>query len=250
MATPTSTGTNRTGMDMSPMHAKQLLEISKEHAPPPGDESPLANMRRDFFAASQPIGTVPPPGSVKGMAKTALETLKGHKPTVLVDKLGERLAFERTGVRLYESVLTKFDALGSWDGGPTRAQLMQNRDEELAHFEMVTQYMQKLGADPTAMTPSADVVAVISSGVLKAITDPRTTLAQALQALLVAERADIEGWQGLIQLARELGHEQMARDFQEAERAEQRHGVWVRQWLDASVLQDANREIGKQHGGG
>lgn len=60
------------------MHAKQLLEISKEHAPPPGDESPLANMRRDFFAASQPIGTVPPPGSVKGMAKTALETLKGH----------------------------------------------------------------------------------------------------------------------------------------------------------------------------
>lgn len=100
------------------------------------------------------------------------------------------------------------------------------------------------------MTPSADVVAVISSGVLKAITDPRTTLAQALQALLVAERADIEGWQGLIQLARELGHEQMARDFQEAERAEQRHGVWVRQWLDASVLQDANREIGKQHGGG
>lgn len=250
MATPTSTGTNRTGMDMSPVHAKEILEISKEHAPPSGDQSPLAHMRRDFYASAQPVGTVPPPGSLKGVAKTALEALKGHKPTVLIDKLGERLAFERVGVRLYESVLTKFDALGTWDGGPTREQLMQNRDEELAHFEMVKQYIQRLGADPTAMTPSADVAAVIITGVLKTITDARTTLAQALQALLVAERTDIEGWQGLIQLAEELSQDAMVSDFREAEQAEQRHGAWVRQWLDARMLQDANREIGEQHGGG
>lgn len=248
MATRTSTGTNRTGMDMSPALAKELLQITREHTPPAGDESKLARMRQDFFASTQPIGTVPPPGTMKGMAKSALEAIKGHKPTVLIDKLGEQLAFKRTGVRLYDAVLAKFDALGSWDGGPTRAQLEQNRDEELAHFEMVRQHMLRLGADPTAMTPSADVAAVIASGVLKTITDARTTLSQALQALLVAERTDLEGWQALIQLAEELGHDEMADDFRAAEEAEERHGAWVRQWLGAGMLKDAKRELRKSPG--
>ena len=243
MASPTSTGMNRTGMGMAPMQANRMMELSKQHPVQPGDETPLAHARREFSAASQPVGTVPPPASIKGAASTAIEMIKGHKPTVLIDKLGERLAFERTGVRLYEGILIKFDALGSWDGGPTREQLMQIRDEELAHFEMLKQYIQKVGADPTAMTPSADVTAVIASGVLKVITDARSTLTQALNAILVAERADLEGWQMLIQLADDIGQDEMARRFREAEQTEERHGVWVRQWLAASVLQDAHRQL-------
>ena len=64
---------------------------------------------------------MPPPTSLKGVAKTAVDMLKGSKPTVFIDKLGERAAFERTGTRLYQGALAKFDVLGSWDGGPTRA---------------------------------------------------------------------------------------------------------------------------------
>lgn len=250
MATPTSTGLNRTGMDMSPAHAGRLMEISKQHAVPPGDESEIARVRREYAVQSQPVGTVPPPGSMKGMATTAMQMLKGNKPTVLVDKLGERLAFERMGVRLYESILAKFDALGSWDGGPSRQQLQQIRDEELSHFEMVKQYIQKIGADPTAMTPSADMAALESSGVLKVITDPRSTLAQALHAILVAERADGENWQLLVRLTDELGQDEMTRRFRDAEQTEERHGDWVRQWLAASVLADANRELSENQGGG
>jgi hypothetical protein len=48
---------------------------------------------------------VPPPTSMKGMAKSALQALKGEKATVLIDKLAERLAFERTGTRLYETLI-------------------------------------------------------------------------------------------------------------------------------------------------
>lgn len=249
MATPTSTGMNRTGMDMAPLLADRMLEITKEHPVQPGDETALARLRREFATTSHPVGTVPPPMSVKGAATAAVEMIKGHKPTVLIDKLGERLAFERTGVRLYEGVLVKFDAFGSWDGGPAREQLEQIRDEELEHFHLIKDYMQRLGVDPTAMTPAADVTAVIASGVLKAVTDARTTLPQALNAMLVAERADVEGWQLLIQLADELGQGEMAGQFREAEQVEERHALWVRGWLATAVLQDAHLELkGGQQG--
>jgi ferritin-like protein len=236
-------GMNRTGMGVSPNQAGRLLEISKVHPVEPGDEMAMARLRRDYTAQAQPVGTVPPPTSVKGVATSAVEMIKGRKPTVLIDKLGERLAFERTGVRLYEAVLVKFDALGSWDGGPSREQLMQIRNEELEHFELLKQCIEQIGADPTAMTPSADITAVTAAGILGVITDPRSTLAQALQAVLVAERADLEGWQLLIQLADELGHDDMARQFDEAEQVEERHGAWVRAWLAKAVLQDARREM-------
>lgn len=32
--------------------------------------------------------------------------VKGDSPTILLDKLGERLAFKRTGTRLYDALIT------------------------------------------------------------------------------------------------------------------------------------------------
>ena len=54
-----------------------------------------------------PIGTVPLPGTVKGMAKTSVQKVMGRHPEVLIDALGDRLAFERTGTRLYDAFLGK-----------------------------------------------------------------------------------------------------------------------------------------------
>jgi len=251
MTTPTSTGMNRTGIQMSPIQAGRLLEITEERPSRPGEElTELVQARESFYRESSPVGTVPPAGSMKGMATTVLETIKGHKPTVLIDKLGERLAFERTGVRLYEAVLTKLDALGSWDGGPTREQLMQIRDEELQHFQMLKETIEGLGADPTAMTPSADITAVEGSGPLMVISDPRTTLSQALHSLLIIEAADLEGWNLLIELADQIGQSDMADRFRAAEQTEQRHAMLVRQWLTLSVKADAERQMSSAQGGG
>ena len=44
----------------------------------------------------------------------------GGQPTLLMDKLGERLAFEHAGARLYEALLSKHRAYGSFDGRPER----------------------------------------------------------------------------------------------------------------------------------
>jgi hypothetical protein len=55
--------------------------------------------------------------------RAAAKAMKGEKPTLLLDKLGERLAFERSGTRLYEALVSKHDAFGSFSGGPSREDL-------------------------------------------------------------------------------------------------------------------------------
>ncbi len=48
------------------------------------------------------------------------------------------------------------------------------------------------------------------------VADPRSTISQALNALLTAEPADNAGWEPLIKLAREHGEDEMAQDFEQA----------------------------------
>lgn len=45
------------------------------------------------------------------MFKTTTAKMTGTRPEVLVDKLGERLAFKRTSTRLYEAMLMKTSGL-------------------------------------------------------------------------------------------------------------------------------------------
>lgn len=59
-----------------------------------------------------------------------------RKPAWLffLDKLSERLAFERTGVRLYEALLNKCQTLGESAPGPTLEDIEHIGSEELEHF--------------------------------------------------------------------------------------------------------------------
>lgn len=232
-------GNNRTGLAMSPQHGPEIVEGAKAQPSASGDRYTQNVLKTPYVKEQTPVGSVPPPLSVKGMAKTAFQMLKGENPTLLVDKLGERLAFERTGTRLYEAVIAKAESLPASDTGPSLAELKQIRDEELRHFHMVKGYIENLGGDPTAMTPCADVSAVASMGLLQVVADPRITVVQSLQALLIAELADNDGWAVLINLAEGFGQDQMAADFRSALAAEERHLAKVRGWLAASVESQA-----------
>lgn len=94
----------------------------------------------------------------------------------------------------------------------------------------------QLGADPTAMTPSADLVAVVSQGLPKALSDPRVNLRQSLEALLVAELADNAGWELLMELARGLGQDDLVARFQGALDVEAEHLRWVTKWVAAGAM--------------
>jgi hypothetical protein len=234
-------GTNRTGMETSPKQAKAMIEGAQQGTPhAASDLAPQKALRSAYIDEHDKLGSVPPPGNLKGMAKSGMEMLKGNKANVLIDKLGERLAFERTGTRLYEAVITKAERNGAGDGtGPELADLRQVHDEELAHFHMLKRHMERLGADPTAVTPAADVAGVASSGLLGVAADPRTTLHQSLEAVLIAELADNEGWEMLIKLAKDMGQDDMASEFQTALKEEERHLALVRGWVSAHKHQEA-----------
>jgi rubrerythrin len=233
-------GMNRTGIQTSPVHSKKAIEGAEKAVPSsPGDASAIWKVRQDFAKEQGSLGSVPPPATLKGMAKTAVDMLKGGRSTVFIDKLGQRAGFERTGVRLYEAALSKLEVHGTWDGGPSREQLEKIRRDELSHFALVKRTIEKLGGDPTALTPAANLQANLSEGVPRMLADPRVNLLQSLDGLLTAELVDNASWELLIELARELGHHELAEDFQRALDVEQEHLALVRSWLAAGTRLEA-----------
>jgi hypothetical protein len=90
-----------------------------------------------------------------------------------------------------------------------------------------------MGGDPTAQTPCADVMAVASSGFMQVLNDPRTTLAQCLNAMLAVELADNAGWELLASLADQAGQSELAGRFLGALGQEQEHLTIIKAWLTA-----------------
>jgi hypothetical protein len=238
--TTSDVGLNRTGMQASPLIGKEAIEGARQGGPGvPGMAPGIAQTRLLYAKQAQGLGSVPMPATLKGVFTTAKEVVKGAKPMVFIDRLGERLGFERTGVRLYEAALIKFELHGTWRGGPAREQLEKIMNEELAHFALLREVMLNLGADPTALTPCADLVSVASRGISEVLVDPRTNLVQCLEALLVAELTDNAGWELLIELARGLGQDELVEQFDKALSAEAEHLLLVKRWLIAGVKGEA-----------
>lgn len=228
-------GHNVTGAQMSPEDTKAQLKAVEKYPPDiKGDASKLALARKAMRQEAGPIGSVPIPGSVKGVLKSGFDKMLGKQPELLVDKLGERLAYERTGVRLYEAVLAKFEGTETDDKEliPT---LRRIRDDEAAHMKIVKEAIETLGADPTAMTPCADVAGVMAMGIMQVLTDPRTNLSQALNALLTLELADNAAWELLVELTNKAGHPKIAASFENALEEEGRHVSTIKALLQQQL---------------
>jgi rubrerythrin len=237
MKEETQMGLNRTGVQMSPFDASELQKAVEAAGPEPAaDGAALADLRKSFITNSDPIGSVPVPATVRGAVSTVTAKLTGDRPEVLLDKLGERLAFERTGTRLYDALITKFDAMQTGTPSMTRDDLMKIRNDEARHFSLLADAIEALGGDPTAQTPCADVAGVEAMGLMQVVTDPRTTLAQSLHAVLVAEMTDNNGWDHLIALAEDNGQIAMVSDFDAARNEERSHLQSVDRWLQEAVL--------------
>jgi hypothetical protein len=71
---------------------------------------------------------------------------------------------------------------------------------------------------------------------MQVVTDPRTTMAQSLQAILMAEMTDNAGWEMLIALADDQGQNALITDFTVALDEERVHLQQVRNWLEEATL--------------
>src|SRR5690606_11750498 len=96
---------NRTGAALHPEGTRELVSVT-EATPPssPGDGRLIHAIRNEYAREGELLGHLPRTGEKAGRGK------KAGLFATLLDKMGERLAFERSGVRLYEALLAKLDA--------------------------------------------------------------------------------------------------------------------------------------------
>jgi hypothetical protein len=255
---PTTLGPNRTGATLTPAALAAMTQATDDLTPfDEIDTSEMESCKLACIDEADTVGSIPVPTTLKGVAKSGISKIKGKHPGVFLDKLGERLAYERTGVRLYDALILKFEAAAELAGGSalpavafasddgqarqveTPEQLLHRiRAEELQHFQLLSDAVVKMGGDPTCMTPCADVTALASSGFMQVLNDPRTTLAQCLNAMLAVELADNAGWELLASLADDMGETDLAGRFLGALAQEQQHLEIVKQWLTGLVYED------------
>src|SRR3954469_25614977 len=104
MEDPTKLGHNRTGLQMSPLHGQMLRMAARDaavvaDATAQGVDQPeatlLAETRREYINEADALGSVPPPGTLGGALRSGAGLVSGKRLQVLIDKMAERMAFER-----------------------------------------------------------------------------------------------------------------------------------------------------------
>ena len=73
-------------------------------------------------------------------------------------------------------------------------------------------------------------------GLVQVLNDPRTSVSQCLEAILIAELADRDGWNLLIELTQEVGDQNLLAQFQRAMAEEETHVVEVRNLLKEMTM--------------
>jgi bacterioferritin (cytochrome b1) len=226
-------GGNISGIQTAPELAEEQIEGSAEAKPSSKGGPDAANeIRAAYISEGFPVGSLP--SLPYGEMADADEDEMGK--AVFLDKLSERLAFERMGTRLYDALINKCQTIDDGDESPTLDELREIRDEEHRHFLMLKDAIEGLGGDPTVQSPCADVTAVASMGIMQVLMDPRTSVTQCLNAILTAELTDNAGWEMLIDLADGLGQEELSEQFTEALDNEQQHLINVQTWLSDRVM--------------
>ena len=135
MTYPQSMGMKRSGIDFSPQGAEEMIKAVQEFPPSAeGNQTMLRQLREPYLAEADPVASIPLPGTLKGVAKSGMQKLMGRHAEVLIDKLGGRLAFERTGTRLYDALIGKFTVRKDEATMLSVDQLQQFRAEEAAHL--------------------------------------------------------------------------------------------------------------------
>jgi rubrerythrin len=230
---------NRTGIMTNPELSIEMIDGAKQTVPSSqGDATEMASVKAEYIEEAVPIGSSP---AMVEVSEDGESVGQFDGLAVLLDKLGERLAFERQGTRLYEAFLQKCESLALEESsGPSVEELRHICEEELEHFHLLQNAIIALGGDATVQTPSADVAGVLSHGVMQVVSDPRTTIPQTLQAMLTAELVDNDGWQMLQDLAAELGQDDLEEQCGKAYEEEQEHLEKVREWLTSMTMDEAS----------
>ncbi|MGZ5056877.1 MAG: hypothetical protein ACXWE3_00415 [Methylobacter sp.] len=234
-------GLNRTPTQLHPVMTQSMVEGYDEFPAHAEEISVDAfTMRKNYIENAEELGSVPLPSTFRGAVSTGMQAVQGNSPSVLIDKLGERMAFERSGVRLYDALITKCQ---SAEPALDTAVLEQFRNDEAEHFALVRDCIKTMGGDPTAQTPCADSAGMAAMGLMQVMNDPRSSIPQCVEVILMAELTDLAGWELLIELVDEANLDEYIGRFQKAKLTEDDHMRTIKKWLERLTLNNELKAI-------
>jgi bacterioferritin (cytochrome b1) len=156
-----------------------------------------------------------------------MKKLGERHPDKLLDLLTERLSFERSSVKLYDTAIAKIER--SADPGITAVvpQMRQQRRQEKEHEEWLEDRIRELGSDAHTETELSELIERESRGVRDVVADD-AEVPHLFHALLTAELVDDSGWKLLVHLADEADDADARRELLSRAREEEQHLIFIR----------------------
>jgi rubrerythrin len=166
-----------------------------------------------------------------------MRRLVAKHPERVVDYLAERLAFERSGVRLYDALLERVREAEEPEVLSLVPLLERQRDEEHEHVTWLQGQLEGLGAGPHPMSARAQLSYEETRGFAHVILETGAPLPHLLHALLAAELVDHAGWDLLVALADEAQDGEAQRELHRRRDEEARHLALCRELAERFALQ-------------
>jgi bacterioferritin (cytochrome b1) len=141
----------------------------------------------------------------------------------VIDALAERLAFERAGEQLYDSIIQKVRSTREPEVQSLLPELEAHRNHEREHKEWLERKIRELGGDPNLDTEYSLLASRESEGIRHVILGGDDSIPHLLHALLTAELADNAGWELLVDLADEVGDHEARHVFRRYLHEEEDH---------------------------
>jgi ferritin-like metal-binding protein YciE len=155
----------------------------------------------------------------------------------VVDLLCERLAFERSTVRLYDRILEALRVGGDASTRELHATMLKHREEENEIARWLEGRIRELGGDERAETDLARLATREARGIDEVAENDAADITHLLHALLAVEGVDNAGWDLLVHLADAAGDARTKHELERRLRQERQHLAFVRQAIERLAIQ-------------
>lgn len=162
-----------------------------------------------------------------------ISKVQQHNTALLLNKLAQRLSYERANVRFYEALI--FKSLAAEQGVRRIVsvdRLRQFRDEDVEHTVLLKTAIETLGADVDMWLPDAVPSQATQITMSKMLTKTHGDILQCLQSVVVFARNDADEWQMLYRLFSSMGLEKMTETFRQAWEEDQQQLTTLSAWVE------------------
>lgn len=175
-----------------------------------------------------------------------MRKLSEHNRPRVIDLLCERLAFERSGIRLYDRIVAAMQGSADSELHSLQATMEEHRAEEKEHEQWLEAQVRALGGDASAQTEGSRLVSREAAGIEEVATNDAADLQHLMHALLAAEAVDNAGWELLVELAEDVNDRDARREFTRRLHHEREHLAFVRHVMERLAVRSIFGDRGAQ----